>query len=190
MLREWELIVHRAIGSPARKSTDLEKCRSIEIGYSTTAAKAFGESLAPQLEGFRSFRFVYLSGMFAEREKDKKLWFLADSRNIKVEAARHGSGELLLTCPQGEAEVGILEIQKQCSNFRVSIVRPGGVLGKGSLVPNFLMGRLLHIKLEELAAAMIDEAIIDEPVGNVEATRTLENDSLRARGRRALAKAN
>jgi len=75
----------RALGSPARKTPDLELCRSIEIGYSTAAAKAFSEALAPQLKNEKKpFRFLYLSGMLAEREKGKKLWFLHDSRTIKV----------------------------------------------------------------------------------------------------------
>jgi len=44
-----------------------------------------------------------------------------------------------------------------------------------------LVGILLYIKVEELAAAMIEEIL-----GDVEGTRTLENNDLRNIGRKAL----
>ena len=44
-----------------------------------------------------------------------------------------------------------------------------------------MVGILLHIKVEELAAAMIEEI-----VGDVHGTRTLENNDLRSLGRKVL----
>jgi hypothetical protein len=73
----------------------------------------------------------------------------------------------------------LLEVQKrEGSNLEVSIMRPGGVLEKGTVVPNVLVSVTKSIKVDELAAAMIDEA-----VGELEGTRTLECDALRNRGR-------
>jgi len=84
-VKHLQLIYIRALGSPARKSPDLQECKRIEIGYTLAAAEAFAKFLAPPLKARgKSFRFVYLSGMFANREPDKKLLFLQNSRTIKV----------------------------------------------------------------------------------------------------------
>jgi hypothetical protein len=76
---------NRALGSPAHKNPNLEDCRKIEIGYTLAAAEAFTKSLAPPLkaEG-KTFRFVYLSGMLANRDRKKTPWFMPNARNIKV----------------------------------------------------------------------------------------------------------
>lgn len=76
---------YRAMGSPARKNPDLEDSRKVEIGYTLAAAKAIPQYLAPTLkaEG-KKFRFLYLSGWGTNRDKSKKVWFLSDSRNTKV----------------------------------------------------------------------------------------------------------
>ena len=64
--------------------------RIVERSRSDTthaAAKAFAKSLVHHLplrsEG-ETFRFMYLSGKFAERDTEKKLWFMQYSRTIKV----------------------------------------------------------------------------------------------------------
>jgi hypothetical protein len=83
---------------------------------------------------------------------------------------------------KGEVENGLLDIQgKEGSNLEVSIVRPGGVLAKGSSIPSPLVTATMYIEAEELAATMIDET-----VENVKGTRTLENDILRNKGRQLL----
>jgi len=71
--------------------------------------------------------------------------------------------------------------KKEGSNLEVSILRPGGVLATGTLVPNILIGVTNSIKVNELASAMVDEAI-----GNMKGTRTLENAALLDRGRELL----
>ena len=55
------------------------------------------------------------------------------------------------------------------------------MLSKRTLVPSILVGVTLSIKIEELAAAMIDEA-----VGDTKGTRTLECEALRNKGRALL----
>ncbi|KAF8865407.1 hypothetical protein BDZ45DRAFT_796714 [Acephala macrosclerotiorum] len=154
-----------ALGSPARKNPNLEQCREIEIGYTHAAAEAFAKALVPPLKGQgKSFRFMYLSGKMAERDTNKKLWFMHNSRTIK-----------------GEVENGLLAIEEKESGFEVSIVRPGGVLAKDTILPNILVGITLSIKVDELAAAMIFEG-----VESAQGTRTLENDALRQKGNEIL----
>jgi hypothetical protein len=83
---------------------------------------------------------------------------------------------------QGEVENGLLALQqKEGSNLEVSIIRPGGVLAKATAVPDLLVGATMSIKVDELASAMIDEAVINE-----KGTRTLECAALRNRGRALL----
>jgi len=80
---------------------------------------------------------------------------------------------------KGEVENGLLRLQEnEDNNLEVSIMRPGGVLAKGSPVPNVLARIALYIKVDELAGAMIREV-----VGNVKGTRTLENNALRKEGK-------
>jgi hypothetical protein len=83
---------------------------------------------------------------------------------------------------QGEVENGLLALQqKEGSNLEVSIIRPGGVLAKATAVPDLLVGATMSIKVDELASAMIDEAVTNE-----KGTRTFECAALRNRGRALL----
>ena len=83
---------------------------------------------------------------------------------------------------QGEAENGVLALQeKEGSSFEVTIVRPGGVLAKDTLIPKVMVAPTLSIKVDELAAVMVDEAI-----AGVNGTRTMECDALRDQGRELL----
>ena len=67
------------------------------------------------------------------------------------------------------------------SNLEVSIMRPAKVWPKNTMIPNILVGVLMSIKVDELAAAMINEV-----VGDVNGTRTLSCDVLRNIGRELL----
>lgn len=83
---------------------------------------------------------------------------------------------------KGEAENGLLALhEKEESNLEVTIMRPGGVLPKNTLMPKFLVSWTSSIKIDELAAVMIDEA-----VAGAGGTRTMECDALRNRGRELL----
>jgi hypothetical protein len=83
---------------------------------------------------------------------------------------------------QGEAENGLLALhEKVGSNLDLSIMRPGGVVAKNTLLPQSLVACTSSIKLDELAAVMIDEA-----VAGANGTRTMECDVLRNRGRELL----
>jgi hypothetical protein len=56
----------------------------VQVDYTLAAAKAFRETLAPQLPEGAQFRFVFCSGKFAEWDQTKPLHFMADTRRIKV----------------------------------------------------------------------------------------------------------
>ncbi len=56
-------------------------------------------------------------------------------------------------------------------------------MAKDTLVPNLLLGAIMLIRIDELAAAMIGEV-----VENVPGTRILENNDLRSRGNALLKK--
>jgi hypothetical protein len=57
----------------------------VHVDYSTAAARAFRDYLAPQLPpGGKPFRFVFCSGDFAEWDQAKRLYFMADTRKVKV----------------------------------------------------------------------------------------------------------
>ncbi|RQM05865.1 hypothetical protein DH86_00002183 [Scytalidium sp. 3C] len=62
----------------------------VEVETCHAAARAFCASLAPAMKAKgKKFRFVYVSGMFAARETDQKLWFLHDIRIAKVSFPFH-----------------------------------------------------------------------------------------------------
>ena len=83
---------------------------------------------------------------------------------------------------QGEAESGLLALQeKNGSNLEVTITRPGGVVAKNTLMPKVMVTASSSIKLDELAAVLIDEA-----VAGAKGTRTMECDALRNKGRELL----
>lgn len=71
--------------------------------------------------------------------------------------------------------------QMDGSNMDVTIVRPGGVIGKQRTVPGFLVAIARAIKVEELAAFMVNEAVAGKA-----GTRTVENDVVRNDGRAVL----
>ena len=70
-----------ALGAKGGSAADL---RRSEIEYTMAAATAFTRELAPMLPQGKKFRFVYLSGMIAERDQGKRLWYAQDGRRIKV----------------------------------------------------------------------------------------------------------
>ena len=83
---------------------------------------------------------------------------------------------------QGEAESGLLTLQEEeGSNLEVTIARPGGVVAKNTLMPNLMVTASSSIKLDELAAVLVDEA-----VAGTKGTRTMECDALRNKGRELL----
>ncbi len=65
--------------------------------------------------------------------------------------------------------------------MEVTIVRPGSVIAKKRPVPDFFLAIAMAIRVEELAAYMVNEAVAGQT-----GTRTVENDIARNEGRALL----
>ncbi|KAF2832647.1 hypothetical protein CC86DRAFT_92433 [Ophiobolus disseminans] len=76
-----------AIGGLAPKFSDYASVHRANVVYPVAAARKFAEELAPDLGPNRRFRFVYTSGALAERDQQKQLWTMRDSRLIKPKTA-------------------------------------------------------------------------------------------------------
>ncbi|TKA76336.1 hypothetical protein B0A49_02693 [Cryomyces minteri] len=136
--------------------------RRMTVDYATAAAKAF--STLPSAS--TPFRFVFLSGVLAERNQDKSLWFLGDGRRIK-----------------GQAENELLHIaDEHPDGLQAFVARPAAVLAKEGGWKGALLGLGPSIPVDELAAAMIGVAMTGCE------KRILENTELALKGRDALVK--
>jgi hypothetical protein len=78
----------RSLGIKKYQSPAGESGRTINLDYTLAAAKAFQESFAARLADQRKgkFRFVYCSGIIAERDQEKSLWFMGEGRKMRVRA--------------------------------------------------------------------------------------------------------
>ena len=177
----WSLGVARSLSA--------EQNRKINLNYTLAAAKAFTEILAPSLEDGKKFRFVYLSGMMTERDPKRNLWFMKESRLIRVsdnEAWTPSLGALAnvkLISEQGEVETALIRLEEEYEKSLLTYVaRPGGVQPTNSLFPAMLQPLARAITVDDLAIKMLDTAI------NGHKTQILEVDILRDEGK-ALKKA-
>ncbi|KAL8828219.1 MAG: hypothetical protein Q9170_006698 [Blastenia crenularia] len=139
---------------------NMETDRRVIVDSAVAAAKAF---MDPKVVGKgKKLTFVLLSGMFVEKDRTKKLWFLDEGRKIR-----------------GETELALMEMQKEHPDtLAVYIARPGGVTAPNSFFPTLLESLARFINVDDLAAKMLDIAI------NGHDTQTLEQDVLRNEGRR------
>ncbi|ROW10545.1 hypothetical protein VMCG_01954 [Cytospora schulzeri] len=71
-----------ALGKPYIPDND--EARRVHLEYTMAAAKAFTEDAAAQEGRVSNFRFIYVSGMAAQRDQTKSLWFMRDYRKIRV----------------------------------------------------------------------------------------------------------
>ncbi|PVH94493.1 hypothetical protein DM02DRAFT_693001 [Periconia macrospinosa] len=134
-----------AIGGLLPKFSNYEDFRNANFVYPVATARKFAETLAPKPGSKGCFRFVYTSGALAERDQQKQLWTMRESRLIK-----------------GETETTLLNIASTTKDsFDTLIARPGFVLGKGD-VKSFLLsftGEAKTITVEDLASDLIDMAV-------------------------------
>ncbi|KAL8769249.1 MAG: hypothetical protein Q9209_004750 [Squamulea sp. 1 TL-2023] len=137
-----------------------EANRRINFDSTIAAARAFVD--AKIMGEGRKLRFVYLSGIFTEKNQEKRLWFLDEARKIR------GAVEVELMKMQNEREEALV----------VYIARPGAVLATNSFFPRLLEPLARVITVDDLAAKMLDTAI------NGHDTQTLEVDVLRDEGKR------
>ncbi|KAI9712046.1 MAG: hypothetical protein M1820_001755 [Bogoriella megaspora] len=141
---------------------DQEVARKVSIDYTMTAAKVFSEAHAELSNESRKFRFIYLSGIAAERDQTKKLWFMQEYRRIRVCPLQYYvSGLELYANPheQGQVENELIAYAKEHSEaFESYIMRPGGVLSVGQSLRNAVFGMGPSVKVDVLAKAMIETA--------------------------------
>ena len=74
----------RTIGGRRAQFSDSKTAHLANVDYLHAAAKMLVEEVASKHEGQAKFRFVYCSGMYTERDPTKKLYFLDESRKLKV----------------------------------------------------------------------------------------------------------
>ncbi|KAJ7116082.1 hypothetical protein C8R44DRAFT_628851 [Mycena epipterygia] len=115
----------------------------VEIGYPLAFARALASTrTATPPEKPKPFRYVYCSGIAAERDQTKPLWFAQTVRRVK-----------------GEAENSMIAFAERAEHegkWETYIVKPATVLRTEG---DFLKSRLAvlgAVRVDELAAAMID----------------------------------
>ncbi|MCJ1462818.1 hypothetical protein MMC07_001421 [Pseudocyphellaria aurata] len=118
---------------------DNDTARKISIEYTLAAAKAF----TPASSTEKKFRFVYLSGAASERDQTKPLWFMQEYRRIRG---------------QVENEL-IAYAQKHQDTFETCIMRPSFVLAKKTNLKELIKSLVPSVRVDVLAAAMIDVAL-------------------------------
>ncbi|KAI7184688.1 hypothetical protein KC316_g4469 [Hortaea werneckii] len=167
-LRDAEAVIW-ALGTPLSEGQQ-------HLDFLLAAAEAFATHLLPGLrQQGKGFRFVNVSGMFAEKEEGRSLWFLQEVRKLR------GKGEKGLV--EFEAKLQREEAEGE-RGWRTMNARPGVVLRgepgwAGWLMPGF------YIPVEELAGALVDLAVC-EGGGGCAAGMFVENEELRRRGKRAI----
>ena len=71
----------RALGNA---TINLEAGRKANFDTTLAGAQTFATSLPLQPDSKKPFRFVYVSGMLAERDQEKTLWFGQEGRRMRV----------------------------------------------------------------------------------------------------------
>ncbi|KAH7400370.1 hypothetical protein BKA64DRAFT_723106 [Cadophora sp. MPI-SDFR-AT-0126] len=143
-----------AIGA---KSTSIEVTRRVTVEYTLAAAKAF--SALPRPRG-KPFRFVLLSGFVVVRDQKASVWLFPEARKVA-----------------GEAELNLIDFAAQNAAFESFIARPAFVLPKDGGLKNAVMGLLPSVRVDALAAVLLDAATHGGEL------QTLENGDLVRRGR-------
>ncbi|KAJ7170496.1 hypothetical protein C8R43DRAFT_1120920 [Mycena crocata] len=136
----------------------------VEIDYPLALARAIIRTRTPQQ---KPFRYIYCSGILAERDQSKALWVAQSSRRIK-----------------GAAENSIIAFAKEKQHkdhWETYIAKPGMVLrADGDVLKNIVTSFQGNVKVNVLAAALID--VVSQ--GSKE--QTLQNAEIVSRGTTAL----
>ncbi|KAB8345917.1 hypothetical protein FH972_022971 [Carpinus fangiana] len=94
----------------------LDENRRFNLDYALSTARVFADYFASN-DHSDPFRFIYLSGALVEKDRNRTLWFLSDTRKMR--------GEL-------ENALVALGREKASTGFNIHIVRPGIVLVNSS----------------------------------------------------------
>ncbi|KAI0467899.1 hypothetical protein F4859DRAFT_228425 [Xylaria cf. heliscus] len=127
------------IGGRAYQFPDMGTAKLVSVDYPMAAATAFLTSLAPTRSGGK-FRFVLVSGQFAEWDENKSLFFLSDTRRLK-----------------GTAEKRLLELASANQDrFDVVVTRPGGIMAPDGGCVKSTLGKLTgFISVDHFASNLI-----------------------------------
>jgi hypothetical protein len=145
----WLTPQNRAIGGRVDQfGNNVELARKVGVEYTLAGAKAMHVHLSssPPLPEGKKFHFVFCSGMLAEWDQSRKLYFLEDTRKIK-----------------GAIEKALCELADEDAakggNFQVWIARPSGLIAPNAGVHKKLMSPLYGgIGTEQVGRAMIKAA--------------------------------
>lgn len=139
-----------ALGTVA--PSDPERNRRINMDFTLAAARGFAASLAKSPgvghQGKRAFRFVYMSGMYTEKDQERRLWIVAENRKMR-----------------GQVELELMHLDEECqlhgnSGFNVYIARPGFVLSKTSWLNTSVFDSLLtSIRVDQVAQTVTSIAV-------------------------------
>lgn len=79
---------NRALGIKSLANLTMEEARHVSIDYTMHAASVLTQELA---QPGKPFRFAYLSGVMAEKDQEKSLWFMGEARRMRVSVPLLGS---------------------------------------------------------------------------------------------------
>ncbi|KAI9812029.1 MAG: hypothetical protein M1827_004921 [Pycnora praestabilis] len=118
------------LGGKAEDFSSVAEASTVGIDYTLAAANAFATKLASHGVERGKFGFIYCSGMFAEMDQGKSLWFERENRKIKA---------------------------GRSTSKRPYSVRPGGVLPKVPGSMEAVVGKIVpSVRVDKLATVMID----------------------------------
>ncbi|MCJ1281721.1 hypothetical protein MMC26_001043 [Xylographa opegraphella] len=124
-------------------TTNPEAGRKANFDTTLAGAETFATSLPLQPDSRKPLRFVYVSGMLAERDQKKTLWFAQEGRRMR-----------------GQIEKALVELQKQHNDsITTFIVRPWMVLSKERTAMSAIASVGPSIRVDELAAAAVNIAL-------------------------------
>lgn len=140
----------RAIGGRVDQfGNDKELARKVGVDYTLAGAQAMCAHLSssPPLPEGKAFHFVFCSGMLAEWDQSRKLYFLEDTRKIK-----------------GAIEKALCELADEDAakggSFKVWIGRPSALVAHDAAMHKKLMSPLVGgIGTEQVGRAMIKAAV-------------------------------
>ncbi|KAI9163909.1 Leucinostatins biosynthesis cluster protein T [Paramyrothecium foliicola] len=139
-------------------NNDKALCRRVGVDFTLSAANTMLLRLKTAVPAGRKFRFVFLSGKYAEWDQTKTLLFLADTRRIKGEVER-------ALCVLADAHgAGV---------FETWILRPSGFLPPEPSLARRLVGGLYSaVDTPHLARVLVQVAL------DGASERILENDAI------------
>ncbi|KAL4900112.1 hypothetical protein BDW74DRAFT_162392 [Aspergillus multicolor] len=130
--------------TPAKlKELNEEEKRVISLDYLAAASKAFTELSSTDAKAGKKFRFIFISGIAAERDQERALWYWNDFWKLRGE-----SENILLRHAASHSDA-----------FEAYIMRPGLVPSAAGAVRDLLWGLVPSVRLDFLVNAMISLAL-------------------------------